>query len=76
MSRNQVEGEIIEQAHEWDNHTIVTWDYEGTNVICFPSQEEGAYDVDIFRLFEDSLYKDIALTLYIKTGNVVGLGSQ
>jgi hypothetical protein len=38
MMSNQVEKEIIEQAREWDNHTIVTLDYEKTNVIYFPSQ--------------------------------------
>jgi hypothetical protein len=37
MLNNQVEGEIIEQASEWDDHTIVTWVYEGANVIYFPS---------------------------------------
>jgi hypothetical protein len=37
MSNNQVEGEIIKQASEWDNHTIVIWVYEGTYVIYFPS---------------------------------------
>jgi hypothetical protein len=44
---NQVDGEIIEQARKWDDHTIMTWDYEGADVIYFPSQEEGKYDVDI-----------------------------
>jgi hypothetical protein len=35
MSSNRVEGEIIEQAREWDNHTIMTQVYEGANVIYF-----------------------------------------
>ncbi len=55
MLSNQVEGEIIEQVHKWDDHTIVTWDYEGVNVICFLGQEEGQYDVDIFLLSENLL---------------------
>jgi hypothetical protein len=61
MSSNQVEGEIIEQAqvHEWDDHTIVIWDYEGVDVIYFLSLEEGQYDVDISSLPKDLLYKDI-----------------
>jgi hypothetical protein len=38
MMSNHIEKEIIKQAHEWDDHTIVTWDYERANVIYFPSQ--------------------------------------
>jgi hypothetical protein len=49
----------------------VTWDFEGANVIYFPNQEEGRYDGDIFQLFEDLLYKDITLVLYVKTENVM-----
>jgi hypothetical protein len=37
MLSNQVEGEIIELVGEWDDHTIMTWVYEGANVIYFPS---------------------------------------
>jgi hypothetical protein len=37
MLRNQVEREIIEQASEWDDDTIMTWVYEGAYVIYFPS---------------------------------------
>jgi hypothetical protein len=37
MLSNQVEREIIEQTSEWDDHTIVTWVYEGADVIYFPS---------------------------------------
>jgi hypothetical protein len=35
MLSNQVEGEIIKQACKWDDHTIITWDYEGEDVIYF-----------------------------------------
>jgi hypothetical protein len=72
MSSNQVEGEIIEHAHKWDDHIVVTWDYEGVDVTYFPSLEEGQYDVDISSLHKDLLYKDIPLTLYIKIENVMG----
>jgi hypothetical protein len=48
VSSNQIEGKIIKQAHKWDDHTIVTWDYEGANVIHFLGQEEGQYNVDFF----------------------------
>ncbi len=41
MSSNQVEREIIKQAHKWDDHTIMTWDYEGGDVIYFLGQKEG-----------------------------------
>ncbi len=75
MFNNQVEGGIIEQACKWDNHTIVTWDYEGANVIYFLGQGKGQYDVDIFLLFEHLLYKDIPLTLYVKTKNVTDMES-
>jgi hypothetical protein len=37
MLSNQVEREIIEQTSEWDDHTIVTWVYEGADAIYFPS---------------------------------------
>jgi hypothetical protein len=37
----------------------VTWDYEGANVIYFPSYEKGKFGVDIFWSPEDLLYKDI-----------------
>jgi hypothetical protein len=33
MLSNQVEGEIIKLTSEWDEHTIVTWVYEGVDVI-------------------------------------------
>jgi len=29
MSSNWIEAKIIQQACKRDNHTIVTWDYEG-----------------------------------------------
>jgi hypothetical protein len=35
ISNNQVEGERIKQASEWDDHTIVTWVNEGAYVIYF-----------------------------------------
>jgi hypothetical protein len=45
--------------------------YERANVIYFPSQEEGKYDVNILQLLEDLLYKDIPLTLYVEIENVI-----
>jgi hypothetical protein len=39
MSNNQVEGNLIEQACKWDDHTIATWDYEGVDVIYLPGQK-------------------------------------
>jgi hypothetical protein len=51
MSSNQVEGEIIKQACKWNNHTIVTRDYEGADIIYFLGQE-GKYDVDISYLLK------------------------
>jgi hypothetical protein len=71
MLNNQVEGKIIKHAHEWDDHTIVTWDYEGVDVIYFLGQKKGQYDVDIFLLLEDLLYKDIPLTFYVKIKNIM-----
>ncbi len=47
----------------------MTWVHEGAYVIFFLSQEEGQYDVDI--LLKDLLYKDIQLTLYVRTNNVM-----
>ncbi len=37
MLNNQVEGEIIEQVRKSDDHTLMNWDYEGRDVIYFPS---------------------------------------
>lgn len=64
---HQVEGEIIKHACEWNDHTIMTWHYESANVIYFLSQEEGKYDVNISWLLKDILYKNIPLTLYVRT---------
>ncbi len=59
MQMNQVEEKIIEQfdsnfdskdAHAWDNHTTITWNYEGVDVIYFWGQKEGEYHVDISQL--------------------------
>ncbi len=50
MSNNQNEGErgkkvgsnmIIDDNDTRDDHTIVTWDYEGEYVICLPCKKEG-----------------------------------
>jgi hypothetical protein len=49
----------------------VTWDYEGANVIYFPGQKEGKYDVNNFQLLEDLFYKDTPLTLYVRIENVI-----
>jgi hypothetical protein len=66
--------QIIKQVQEWDDHTIVTWDYEGEDVIYFPSQKKCQYDVHIYQILEDLLYKDIPLTLYVRTKNVMDQG--
>jgi hypothetical protein len=29
MLGNQIEGKIIKQACEWDDHIVMIWDYEG-----------------------------------------------
>ncbi len=49
----------------------MTWDYERADVIYFLSQEDGKYDVSISWLLKDLLYKDIPLTLYVRTKNVM-----
>jgi hypothetical protein len=67
MLSNQVEGEIIKHVHKWDDHIIMTWDYENINVIYFLGQDKEKYDVDISQLSKDILYKDIPLTLYVRT---------
>jgi len=67
MLSNQVEGEIIKQAHKWDDHIVMTWDYESVDVIYFLGQEKEKYDVDISQLLKEILYKDIPLTLYVRT---------
>jgi len=71
MSSNQIEGKIIKHVREGDDHTIVTWDYEGANVIYFPTPKEGKYDVDICQLPKDLLYKDMPLTLYVRIERVI-----
>ncbi len=42
---------------------------KGANVIFFLGQEEEKYDIS--RSLEDLLYKNIPLTLYVKTKNVI-----
>ncbi len=42
--------QIIKQVQEWDDHTIVTWDYEGEDVIYFPSQKKCQYDAHIYQI--------------------------
>jgi hypothetical protein len=43
----------------------------GGKCYIFLGQEKGQYDVDISQLLEVLLYKDILLTLYPKTENVM-----
>jgi hypothetical protein len=50
---------------------MVTWNYEGVDVIYFPSHEEGKYHVDNLGLPKDLLYKDIQSTLYVNIENVM-----
>jgi hypothetical protein len=49
----------------------MTWDYEGANVIYFPSQKEVEYDVNISWLLEDLLYKVIPLRFYVRIKSVM-----
>jgi hypothetical protein len=67
MLSNQVEGEIIKHARKWDDHIVMTWDYESVDVIYFLGQEKEKYDVDISQLLKEILYMDIPLTLYVRT---------
>jgi hypothetical protein len=48
MLSNQVEGKIIEQGSKWDDHTNVTWVYEGVDVIYFSQAREKANMMWIF----------------------------
>jgi hypothetical protein len=36
----------------------MTWDYEGTDVIYFPCEEERKYHIDIAQLLEDVVEGD------------------
>ncbi len=83
MSSSQNKGEKGERANSnmvlddndiWDDYTIVTWDYEGANVIYLLDKEEGKYHVDIAQLSEDLLYKDIFITFYVTSELVVDGG--
>jgi hypothetical protein len=49
---------LFDDNESWDNHTIMTWDYEGEDVIYLSSKEKGEYHVDIAQLLEDLLYKE------------------
>jgi hypothetical protein len=46
----------------WEDHTIMTWDYEGVDVIYLLGEEKEKYHVDIAWLSKDLLYKDIPMT--------------
>lgn len=54
MGRNRVELNItLDDNHNWDNNTMITWDYEGIDVMyswcihVFLGQKEGEYHVYI-----------------------------
>jgi hypothetical protein len=54
-----------------DAHTIMTWDYEGEDLKYFLDQEDGKYNMNISWLLKNLLYKDIPVTLYVRTENVL-----
>ncbi len=54
----------------WEDHTIMTWDYEGVDVIYLLGEKKEKYHVDIVQLSKDLSYKDIPMT-YINSESVV-----
>jgi hypothetical protein len=38
---------IFDDSESWDDHIIVTWDYERKDVIYFLNKEKYIYHVDI-----------------------------
>jgi hypothetical protein len=48
-----------------------TWDYKGTNAMYFRYWKKGKYHVDIIWLLKDLLYKEIPLTLYVSSEQII-----
>jgi hypothetical protein len=42
---------------------MITWDYEGTNIMYLWGQKKGKYYVDMVQLPKDLFYKEIPVTL-------------
>jgi len=62
---------VFDDNESWDDHTILTWDYEGGGVIYFSNKAKGKYHVDITWLSEDLLYKDIPMTFHVNIEGVM-----
>jgi hypothetical protein len=62
---------VFDGNESWDDHTIVTWDYEGGDVTYFFDEAKGEYHVDITWLLEDLLYKDISMTFHVNSKGVM-----
>ncbi len=62
---------IFDDGESWDDHIIVTWDYERKDVIYFLNKEKYIYHVDIAQLSEDLSYKDIPMTFYVNSEGVM-----
>jgi hypothetical protein len=50
---------------------LFTWDDKGTNGMYFPYRKKGKYHVDIIRLLKDLLFKEIPLTLYVSSEQII-----
>ncbi len=62
---------VFDDSESWDDHTIVTWDYEGKDVMYLLGKERWEYHVDIAWLSEYLLYKDIPMTFYVNNEDVM-----
>jgi hypothetical protein len=81
VSRNQDKSErnkhgssnmVLNDSEIWNDHTVVTWNFEGIDVICLLGLgKEGEYHVDIAQLSDDLLYKDIPMTFYVNNEHVM-----
>jgi len=73
-SNNQDKGNsnmAFDDSESWDDHTIVTWDFKGEDVIYLSNKEKKEYHVDIAQLLEDLLSKDIPMTFYVNNKGVM-----
>jgi hypothetical protein len=80
VSSNQDEGEkgkeaysnmVLENNDTCDDHTIMPWDYERTNVIYLSGKEEGEYHMDIAQLSKYLLCKEIPMAFYVNIKHVM-----
>ncbi len=61
---------VIDDNDTWDDQKIMTWDYEGADVL-FARQWRRKISCGYYSVIKDLLYKEIPMTFYVNTKHVV-----